>query len=299
MSSNIVLSWWVAGETVKEFEEIIERGKEKWKCSPDQEFAKSKAVVTIYTSNSLEGTIPSNFSEAETGKILEALYESSDSIELRGTWLAEGSEDTLSSRRQLAQHIKAMNVLKDHAKSKLPLTSDILCHTHATLMDGAIGEDNKIVSAGVYRKHAAYSAGTAYVYSNWEQIPELVESCLTRFNGDRKGNLSEWQVCQIVARLLFTILDMHPFENGNGRLARLLVSYAFMVFGSPFAIPLVDGHLKNKKHFLKCLLWPAPTTRNDHLAAYVLNCYALAWANFLSTNVELRSDKVAEPAALY
>jgi len=284
--NELRLSWWKQGESIALFEELIKAGKEKWKRSPDQDFVKSKAIAAVFTSNKLEGTIPSNFTEAETCKILEQLYESSDPIEDGGTWPAEGNKNSLTSRRQLGQHIKAMKLLEDHSKSGRPLTSDILCQAHEKLMHGAVGEDGKPISAGVYRKHAAYSAGTSNTFSKWEQIPHLVDSCLQKFNDYEKSNLGEWQVCEIVSQLLFCILDTHPFENGNGRLARLLVSYAFMAFGCPFAIPLVNGHSKNKKHFLQCLTRPSLSTRNDYLTAYVVECYAFAWANFLRSNNE-------------
>jgi len=55
-------------------------------------------------------------------------------------------------------------------------------------------------------------------------------------------------------RLFYDVITLHPFENGNGRLCRLLFSFGIMKAGVPFPVPLTTGHTKSRNHYMKAIL---------------------------------------------
>ena len=52
------------------------------------------------------------------------------------------------------------------------------------------------------------------------------------------------------AVLFYEVIQAHPFQDGNGRLSRLLLAYALARAGFPFAVPLTSGHSKARKHYI-------------------------------------------------
>ena len=55
-------------------------------------------------------------------------------------------------------------------------------------------------------------------------------------------------------RLFYDVITLHPFQNGNGRLCRLLFSFAIMQAGLPFPVALTTGHSGARKHYMKSIL---------------------------------------------
>jgi Fic family protein len=52
------------------------------------------------------------------------------------------------------------------------------------------------------------------------------------------------------AVLFYEVIQAHPFQDGNGRLSRLLLVYALARAGFPFSVPLTSGHAKAWKHYI-------------------------------------------------
>ncbi|TPX45542.1 hypothetical protein SeMB42_g03966 [Synchytrium endobioticum] len=71
---------------------------------------------------------------------------------------------------------------------------------------------------------------------------------------DTYNNSSKDEVVVAPTLFCYEILTLHPFENGNGRLARLLLTWALRQAGVPFPIPLSSGHRKSRSHYMRAIL---------------------------------------------
>ncbi|KAG2449555.1 hypothetical protein HYH02_005089 [Chlamydomonas schloesseri] len=156
------------------------------------------------------------------------------------------------------------------------LTCEAVKLMHKILMWGAEG-----VSAGEYRTLPAHS-GTGTVYPEAEYIDGGMVAVLENFHRDlalvASGALDKHIMA---ARLFYEMIMLHPFQNGNGRLCRLLVTYALMKAGDPFPVCLSNGHKKSRQHFQQVLRHAdAHVGDVTRLAAYILECRHHAWQNF-------------------
>lgn len=81
-----------------------------------------------------------------------------------------------------------------------------------------------IVSLTTYRNIAAFIRGTTYVPSSWEKLPDLMPS-FTRSVNEIKNPV----IRAILAHYFFVAI--HPYNDGNGRTARLLMNYTLLSAG--------------------------------------------------------------------
>lgn len=81
-----------------------------------------------------------------------------------------------------------------------------------------------IVSLTTYRNIAAFIRGTTYVPSSWEKLPDLMPSY-----AELVGEVENPVVKAILAHYFFVAI--HPYIDGNGRTARLLMNYALLTSG--------------------------------------------------------------------
>jgi hypothetical protein len=100
---------------------------------------------------------------------------------------------------------------------------------------------------GEIRTCAAYTSGHIYPAASKEGLETAINkyySCL-----DKKNH---FLICATV--LFYEVIQVHPFQDGNGRLCRILLNYALERAGFPFAVPLTSGHSKARKHYIfaKC-----------------------------------------------
>ena len=103
--------------------------------------------------------------------------------------------------------------------------------------------------AGKYRKHRVIITGTDFIPPAPDWIPDLMGSFINGLPESRAKH-HPIEFCAILHKELVTI---HPFIDGNGRAARLLMNLALLQAGYPLAIippVLRQGYLDtlNKSH---------------------------------------------------
>lgn len=84
---------------------------------------------------------------------------------------------------------------------------------------------------------------------------------------------------ELAGWLYFKIVSLHPFEDGNGRISRLLWCYSLMKDGLPFPCVLTSGHRKSQKHLVACLRKDSDLfyTRHPHITTLTVVSVLLAW----------------------
>lgn len=112
-----------------------------------------------------------------------------------------------------------------HSSSKC-ITEDDILEIHRLVLQG-IDNDN----AGKYRNVSARITGYRVVLPNYIKVPERMKEFIKWLNEDKCIH-----PVQKAALAHYKLVSIHPFIDGNGRTARLLMNLVLMQHGYPCAI---------------------------------------------------------------
>ena len=212
-----------------------------------EDFCKQRAMNMIWVSNKLEGTLPTGVTQFETFKILEKIYNGETvAVDVH----EQGDDSDRKSRRQLRQHFEAfMHLCSLRSDTFEPLTEDLVKSTHGILMKGLVSDDGNVVNAGVYRKIPVHAG--SHQFPHFECVATEMPKILSKY--EEKFQDPKHSPFQLASWLLFEVVSLHPFEDGNGRLCRLLWCYSLMRDGLPFPLTPSSGHSKAQKHYVSCI----------------------------------------------
>jgi len=161
-------------------------------------------IRLTYTSNALEGN---SLTETETKIILE------DGITIGGK--------TLKDHFEAVGHSQAYDLLYKLAKRK-DITERNILNLHK-LFYYHIDAKN----AGKYRKEQVFITGTEFVPPAPNKISYLMKQFATKIPQLRKKH----HIVEFAALIHKELVTIHPFIDGNGRTARLLMNLALLQDG--------------------------------------------------------------------
>jgi Fic family protein len=173
-------------------------------------------VEMTYNSNAIEGN---SLSLSETKLVLE------EGITIGGKSLKEHLEAT--------NHGKAIGFVETLVGKARMGEQDVL-NIHAIILD-RIDPQN----AGFYRRAAVRISGTDYSPPNAAKVPMLMQEVYFMLN--TKGG----EPIEMAAMIHQKFVDIHPFIDGNGRTARLLLNLYLMRNGYP---PVIMLRAERKKY---------------------------------------------------
>jgi Fic family protein/predicted XRE-type DNA-binding protein len=156
-------------------------------------------IGLTYTSNALEGN---TLTISETKVIIE------DGITVGGKPLKDCFEAT--------GHAKAYDFMLEAARTENLVFSEEMVLTLHRLFYGSIDAEN----AGRYRAHQVFITGTEYLPPEASEVSGLMEAFVSDLN-DKSRKLHPVMLAAFAHRRL---VDIHPFTDGNGRTARLLMN---------------------------------------------------------------------------
>ena len=162
-----------------------------------------------YSSNALEGN---SLTESETKIIIE------DGLTIGGK--------TVKEHFEALGHSDAYTYLHTLTKNKTITESNIL-ELHRLFYYRI---DKK--KAGKYRKQQVFISGTDFLPPNYNDIPDLMKIFAISIN-DFKETLHP---VTLAAKLHERIATIHPFVDGNGRVARLVMNLSLLQNGYPIVI---------------------------------------------------------------
>ena len=167
-------------------------------------------VELTYTSNALEGN---TLTRRETAMVVEK------GITVGGKSLVEHLEAT--------NHAQAFDLIAE--KSRKPLkhfTENDLLSLHKMILSGI---DNQ--NAGFYRNVPVRLSGSRTVLPNPRKVPDLMTAFHQWLQSKQKIHPVD-----LAAEAHYRLVTIHPFIDGNGRTARLLMNFILMCHGYPPAI---------------------------------------------------------------
>lgn len=152
---------------------------------------------------------------------------------------------------EMKAHNVCLKIIQEEAKiNDRPLTEFFIRELHRILLredyevkkqlpDGNI--TTYTVHAGQYktRPNSVITAtGERFEYASPEETPALMTDLVDWYNvAVNDGNLS---AIELAALFHYRYIRIHPFEDGNGRIARLLVNFILLRAGYPMIIVRTD-----------------------------------------------------------
>ena len=153
-----------------------------------------------------------------------------------------------------------VKMMTEEAKFKeQPLTQNFIRQLHKTLLredytvyrqlPGGI-TTSYIVHAGQYKTRpnsVITRYGDRFDYASPEETPALMTSLVDWYNEAEKSGA--YTPVELAALFHYRYIRIHPFEDGNGRIARLLVNYIL----ARHDWPMVVVRSRNKQQYLEAL----------------------------------------------
>jgi Fic family protein len=165
-------------------------------------FERSFDIEYTHNSTAIEGN---TLSLIETKAVLE------DNLSIGGKPLREIYE--------VVNHKKAFSYVKECVTEKQPLSEKVVKDIHALLM-------NNIMTGGVYRNVAVRITGAKHK----PPVPSEMYLAIKGFF-DGLPFKTELNSIELAAYTHAEFVKIHPFEDGNGRTARLIMNYQLMTDG--------------------------------------------------------------------
>ncbi len=175
-------------------------------------------VELTYNSNAIEGN---SLSLSETKLVLE------EGITIGGK--------TMKEHLEVTNHRKAIDFVQNLVEKPKIEEIDVL-NLHAIILD-RIDPHN----AGFYRRSGVRISGTTYTPPNALKVPKLMQEVYQMLNSKSKEPI------ETASLIHLKFVDIHPFIDGNGRIARLLLNLYLMRASFP---PVIIQKAERKKYII-------------------------------------------------
>ncbi|MBN2014265.1 MAG: Fic family protein [Candidatus Altiarchaeota archaeon] len=199
------------------YERVIRKKKELDALRPLprgalEKLRKQFAIELAYNSNAIEGN---TLTLKETQMVIE------EGITIKGKPLREHFE--------AINHQKAFELLESLVKKKTQLSGDVIRELHGLVLAG-IDDEN----AGIYRRMNVRILGAVKSPPRFEKVFSLMEE----FMGYVGSNPDKLNALELAAIIHYRLVGIHPFTDGNGRTARLVMNLWLMRHGYPVTMVL-------------------------------------------------------------
>lgn len=169
-------------------------------------------------------------------------------------------EANMKDLEEMKAHNVCLKMIQEEADDKShPLTETFIRQLHHTLLredytlyrqlpDGTT--TSYVIHAGVYKTRpnsVITVTGERFEYASPEETPALMNDLVNWYNeAEQSNNMSPIELASVFH---YRYIRIHPFEDGNGRISRLLVNYILTRHGYPMLVV----KSKDKSNYLTAL----------------------------------------------
>lgn len=169
-------------------------------------------------------------------------------------------EANMKDLEEMKAHNVCLRMIQEEADDKNhPLTETFIRQLHHTLLredytmyrqlpDGTT--TSYVIHAGVYKTRpnsVITVTGERFEYASPEETPALMNDLVNWYNeAEQNNNMSPIELASVFH---YRYIRIHPFEDGNGRISRLLVNYILTRHGYPMLVV----KSKDKSNYLTAL----------------------------------------------
>lgn len=170
-----------------------------------------------------------------------------------------GEADIHHVQEMTASNVGLKMMVEEASLKDMPMTQNFIRTLHKTLLredytvyrnlPGGV-QTSYVIHAGQYKTRpnsVITRYGDRFEYASPEETPGLMADLVDWYNrAELEGNLSP---VELAALFHYRYIRIHPFEDGNGRIARLMVNYIL----SRHNIPMIVVRSRNKSEYLEAL----------------------------------------------
>ena len=170
-----------------------------------------------------------------------------------------GEADFRDYEEMKASNVGLKMMLQEATESKLPLTQNFIRTLHRTLLredftvyrtlPGGV-QTSYTIHAGQYKTRpnsVITRYGNRFEYASPEETPALMTDLVDWYNkAEEEGKLTP---IELAILFHYRYIRIHPFEDGNGRIARLMLNYIL----SRHNLPMIVVRSRLKQAYLEAL----------------------------------------------
>lgn len=137
----------------------------------------------------------------------------------------------LKDHFEAVNHLQAIEYIREIARDKQEFNRRVLLDIHALILQG-IDRAN----AGIYRRANVRISGSRHVCPAYEKVPDKMDEYFLWYESNRES----LHPAQLAAEMHARLVSIHPFIDGNGRTARLVMNIILLQNGYPITIIASD-----------------------------------------------------------
>ncbi|EKO25747.1 Fic family protein [Leptospira interrogans] len=144
---------------------------------------------------------------------------------------------SLREHFEVLNHKEGIDFIENTIKKKKDISIDLIREIHGLILKNIDDEE-----AGVFRRTNVRITGASHIPPNAAKVYDLIQELVEWFYRNKK----KISVPELASWFHYKLVFIHPFIDGNGRTARLLMNLILMREGYP---PAVIMHLDRKKYY--------------------------------------------------
>lgn len=170
-----------------------------------------------------------------------------------------GEADVHDVQEMAASNVGLRMMTDEAAIKDMPLTQNFIRNLHKTLLredytvyrnlPGGV-QTSYVIHAGQYKTRpnsVITRYGDRFEYASPEETPSLMADLVDWYNSaEKEGKLSP---VELAALFHYRYIRIHPFEDGNGRIARLMVNFIL----ARHDYPMIVVRSRKKSEYLEAL----------------------------------------------
>ncbi|MBS7359947.1 MAG: Fic family protein [Oscillospiraceae bacterium] len=233
---------------------------------------KNSKKKSSYASNKIEGN---PLSEEQANNAIES----------------DSHKHFLKPEQEIRNYFLALGLLDEKAKNKVPFSKELILEVQALVEKGApkekIGLRGEMPPGVLFAVYDSETGNAEYIPPEYSEIPGLLDELADYVNTTDDHPLI------IAAVIHYQIVTIHPFEDGNGRTARLMSGYILDLYGYGFkGIGSLEEYFAyDSEEYYKSLQMGLPAL---YYSGRENPPHPEIWVNYFLRMVELYSGKVCE-----
>lgn len=204
---------------------------------------------------------------------------------------------SLKDHIEITGHNEAIDALVELTRGDAPLSESFFRQLHVLILRERYQVDaitpegaptRRWIEVGQYKtgqNHVQTVTGEIFRFAEPIDVPEKMHALLQSINDLQNPTSNEVLLC--AARAHYEFVLIHPFDDGNGRMARLLMNLILIKYGFPPAIIKTQ----NKQEYFAALR-QADGGQFDVFAEYIAGCVCVSLQIMLAG---ARGESIDEP----